>query len=250
MKSTLALSAMMAASASAFAPTGSTSSSTSTQLSESKADLQAMAGKLNPIVPYWDPLGLVGAGFWGYSEEQTIGWLRQAEIKHGRVAMAAFVGYCVQSNFVFPWALTRDGMMMPGTDLSPPEQWDALPTASKCQIIAFVGFLEWFSELSDNGQPHYTKGGQPGKYPDFKGVIPHPVPFNLYDPLKLSAKRTAEQKERGLIIEINNGRLAMLGIFGFLSAQTIPGSVPVLSSIVKPYSGEVMAPLQPFSFMS
>jgi len=35
---------------------------------------------------------------------------------------------------------------------------------------------------------------------------------------------------------------AMLGIFGFLSAQTIPGSVPVLDGIVTPYSGEVMAP--------
>jgi len=34
----------------------------------------------------------------------------------------------------------------------------------------------------------------------------------------------------------------MLGIFGFLSEATIPGSVPALSSIVQPYSGEVMAP--------
>lgn len=34
----------------------------------------------------------------------------------------------------------------------------------------------------------------------------------------------------------------MLGIFGFLCEQTIPGSVPALSGIVQPYSGEVMAP--------
>lgn len=51
-----------------------------------------------------------------------------------------------------------------------------------------------------------------------------------------------ETKEKRLRAEINNGRLTMLGIFGFLSAQTIPGSVPALSGIVKPYSGEVMAP--------
>jgi hypothetical protein len=51
-----------------------------------------------------------------------------------------------------------------------------------------------------------------------------------------------ETKERRLRAEINNGRLAQLGIIAFLSAQTIPGSVPALAGIVKPYSGEVMAP--------
>ena len=56
--------------------------------------------------------------------------------------MAAFVGYIVQSNFVFPWKLTMAGDNMPSADLSPPEQWDALPTGAKLQIMGFVGFLE------------------------------------------------------------------------------------------------------------
>lgn len=81
MKSVLALTTMVA-SAAAFAPTGQQSTaSTSTQLAETKTDLKALAPKLNPIVPFWDPLGLCDAGFWGFSEEQTIGWLRHAEIK-------------------------------------------------------------------------------------------------------------------------------------------------------------------------
>lgn len=250
MKSVFALSALVA-SAGAFAPAATNNGViTSTQLSETKVDLQAMAPKLNPIVPFWDPLGLCDAAFWGLSQEQTIGWLRQAEVKHGRVAMAAFVGYVVQSNFVFPWALTTGGVAMPSVELSPPEQWDALPMAAKLQIIGFVGFLEWYSELSDNDNgPHYTKGGKPGQFPTFDNV-PHDVPFNLYDPFKLSSRRTDEQKANGLIKEINNGRLAMLGIFGFLCEQTIPGSVPVLSGVVKPYSGEVMAPLSPFTFVT
>ena len=143
----------------------------------------------------------------------------------------------------------------PSTDLSPPEQWDALPFASKIQIVLFVGFLEWYSELTpgagaESGQVHYTKGGQPGKYPTFD-AIPHSVPFNLYDPFKLSTNMSDETKEKRLKAEINNGRLAMLGIFGFLSAQTVPGSVPVLTSIVKPYTGDVMAPFSSdFSFLS
>jgi len=248
MKSVLVFSTLLASTA-AFAPNNNNNNGAAiTQLSETKVDLQAMAPKLNPIVPFWDPLGLVDAGFWGFNQEQTIGWLRQAEVKHGRVAMAAFVGYCVQSNFVFPWPLTLDGMAMPGPPLSPPEQWDALPEASKLQIIAFVGFLEWYSELYDNGNgPHYTKGGKPGQFPSFDNV-PHSVPFNLYDPFKWASKQTEEQKEKRLLMEVNNGRLAMLGIFGFMSESKITGSVPLLKGIIKPYDGDYMAPLQPLSF--
>jgi len=67
--------------------------------------------------------------------------------------------------------------------------------------------------------------------------------LNYYDPFGWHKNRSEEAKANGLVKEINNGRLAMLGIFGFLCEQTIPGSVPGLSGIVQPYSGEVMAPL-------
>jgi hypothetical protein len=240
------LAAFMAGSVRAF--TSNNGASATTALHESKSDLEALGKQLNPIVGYWDPLGVVDAGYWGFNQERTIGWLRHSEIKHGRVAMAAFVGYCVQSNFHFPWAMTMDGTPFPSTDLSPPEQWDALPLETKLQIIIFIGFLEFYSENTPKTGDtsfvaHYTKGGQPGKFPDFDAV-PHPVPFNLYDPFGFSKNMSAETKERRLRSEINNGRLAQLGIFGFLCEQTIPGSVPLLSGIVKPYAGEVMAPFE------
>ena len=44
-------------------------------------------------------------------------------------------------------------------------------------------------------------------------------------------------------MEINNGHAAMLGMFGFVAAAKIPGSVPALS-FIPPYSGDFMAPFE------
>ena len=162
--------------------------------------------------------------------------------------MAAFVGYLVQSNGIhFPWKLTGS---VDYADISaagsPPEQWDALPTASKVQILLFIGLLETISEstyiLGESGNSHYMKGGKAGAFPSIKNIFPHPVPLDLYDPLGLSQNATPEKKEKGLLAEINNGRLAMIGIMGFMAESKVPGSVPALTGIVKPYAGEVMAP--------
>ena len=107
------------------------------RMQESKSDLEALAKGLNPTIGFWDPLNVAGASgsLYGFNNEQTIAWYRQAEIKHGRVAMAAFVGYCVQANGGH-WAtkMTLGGADWPSG--SPPEQWDALPAASKWRVAA------------------------------------------------------------------------------------------------------------------
>jgi hypothetical protein len=159
--------------------------------------------------------------------------------------MFAFVGYIVHANGIkFPWAMQMDGTPFP-SETNPPALWDTVSEDAKWQIFSVIAFLEFWSELSTPDHKHYMAGGKPGDFPDFVSGsegIPHPVPFNFYDPFKLSKNMSEEKKERRLLAEINNGRLAQLGIFGFLCEQTIPGSVPVLSGIVQPYSGEVMAP--------
>ena len=81
--------------------------------------------------------------------------------------------------------------LFPYTNALPisPALWDAISNDAKWQIFALIGFLEFWSELSTPNHKHYMRGGKPGDYPDFvsgKDGIPHPVPFNLYDPFKFS----------------------------------------------------------------
>mmetsp|Transcript_6895 Transcript_6895/g.14367 ORF Transcript_6895/g.14367 Transcript_6895/m.14367 type:complete len:256 (+) Transcript_6895:44-811(+) len=242
----LAILATLAASAAAFAPAQVGKVATTSQLSETKADLEALATKANPTIKYYDPLNLADQDFWGKGNEATIAWLRQSEIKHGRIAMFAFVGYIVQSNFVFPWAQTLDGSPHPSPDLVPEAQWDAVPEAAKWQIFAVISMLELWDECGGGGaMPHYTKGRQAGKYPPFT-LFRDNVHFvlDLYDPFGFNKNMSEETKERRLTAELNNGRLAQLGIFGFLCADKIPGSVPALNDIAISYAGNPMIPFE------
>ena len=106
---------------------------------ETVDDLKTLSSKLNPAVGFWDPLGLSTD-----ATPEFIGFLRHAEIKHGRIAMAGFIGYCVQANGIhFPWAIQND-FIGKGLDTvtfgdiaaagGPADQWDALPTLAKLQV--------------------------------------------------------------------------------------------------------------------
>lgn len=139
----LALLSAILGSAAAFAP--APVGRVATSVSETKADLQALAAKANPAIKFFDPLNLAEAEFWGTSNEATIGFLRESEVKHGRIAMFAFVGYIVHANGItWPWAMTLSGEPFPKVS-SAPEAWDAIPEAAKWQIMLFIGFLEYVS---------------------------------------------------------------------------------------------------------
>jgi len=216
--------------------------SAGSKLAASKDEVVALA-EANPdflgkAIGFWDPLGALDTNFWGLGNEGTIGYLRHAEIKHGRVAMAGFLGYLAGSTELVsgPHKILPYRGYEPG--LTPPEQWDAIPLYGKLQILVIVGMLESYGEILD---PHYTKGGLPGYYPPIKGKRPELI-FNLYDPFGFFEQDSAEKKARGRLAEVNNGRLAMLGLFSLISEATVPGSVPALKDIIPPYDGNVMIP--------
>merc|ERR1711988_1926115 len=176
-----------------------------------------------------------------------------AEIKHGRIAMAGFVGFMASANYETIGAPMKDTMYPPiASGLSAPEVWDAIPFLAKLQIIAAVGVFEHISEdknfLAADGKKHYMRGGTPGYMPTFKANV-HPVPLNLWDPFGFTKTLTPEQKAKKLNIEVNNGRLAMIGIFGFVSESCVPGSVPALKGVIPYYSGDIMQPFAPAGTM-
>jgi len=187
-------------------------------------DLKTLALELNPVIPYYDPLKLAQNDFTGQGDEATIGWLREAEIKHGRVAMAAFVGYMAQANgILFNFAKT-----FPDIDANPPNQWDALPYDFRLTLILLVGIFEFAGEYKgEGGEAHYMRGGKPG--------------LHIWFP---KFPRKEEDKRLGRLKEINNGRLAMLGIFGFVSESVVPGSVPLLNGRIPAYTGNIWNPFE------
>lgn len=161
----------------------------------------------------WDPLGLAE-----YGSEETLAWFRHAEVKHGRVAMAAFVGWwAVGSGVRLPGELSHglDFSSIPSKGL---EAWDAVPGWGKVQMLLFAGLIEFHDELffSRRGT-HYLRGGTPGK-----NMVP-----GLYDPAGISKGKSEEALAKGRSREIKNGRLAMIGIAGLYAAATIEGSVPL-----------------------
>jgi len=221
----------------------SVSKAASPQMGFGKTDLEALAKAQNPVIGFWDPIGLADKDFWGQGSEATIGFLRHAEIKHGRIAMAGFVGFMVHNaGITFPFAGPQS--VVPA-GLSAPEVWDAIPFGAKLQIVAAIGCFEHISEdknfLAADGMTHYMRGGKPGYFPTFD-LVPHPVPLNLWDPFGKMKDYSEEKKARQLTIEVNNGRLAMIGLFGFLAEASVPGSVPGLTGLVRSFDGNIMSP--------
>ena len=47
--------------------------------------------------------------------------------------------------------------------------------------------------MLDDKEPHYMRGGQPGKFANKKGSI---LPLNLYDPFGFNKNQSSEKKER------------------------------------------------------
>ena len=144
--------------------------------------------------------------------------------------MAAFVGFLINyQGYTFPFNLDMSGNKFASLGTGNPLlAWDNLSEKGKWSILGFIGLLEVLGEAE---KPHYTKGGKSGSHE-----------LVWYFGSKYISGKSADSKLRSRAAEINNGRLAMLGIMSFISASTVPGSVPFFTEDLTQYSGSVWAP--------
>lgn len=131
---------------------------------------------------------------------EWIPWFREAELKHGRAAMLAVLGFVVPEFIRIPGDAYSFEAIPNVLDAH-----DALPDAM-VQIFAWISFVEACSWGALANMNEFDR--QPG---DFG-----------FDPLKLYPASPEKQQEMQLK-ELKNGRLAMVAIGGMITGSTITG---------------------------
>jgi len=143
-----------------------------------------------------------------FSDFLDIKWLREAELKHGRICMLAATGYIAQEFFALP--------SYPGYSPNPVEAFSSVPSEGLLQIVIFMGWLEVI--------------GNKGKY-SMAEMFEDPArePGNLgFDPLKFGDN--AETRARLEMAELKNGRLAMIAFSGMIHQTFVTGK-PLFASL-------------------
>jgi len=182
----LVLLASALAGAAAFAPTQS-----SVRTSVAVEAYSEQIGITEPL-GFYDPLKLLQSG-----DPAKFERLRYVELKHGRIAMLAVVGYIATAcGNRLPGDLTLSGVKF--SDIpSGFGSLAAIPAAGLCQILFFIGLLET-SFMRD-----WVGGESPG---DFRNKY---IDFG-WDTF------SDERKTREYNVELNQGRAAQMGILGLM----------------------------------
>jgi hypothetical protein len=166
---------------------------------------------------YWDKFTLE------YGSEATGTFLRAAELKHGRSAMIATVGFAFQKlgitfDNISPHeylSITHNIKFADLAAMSPVEAVKQIPAEGFAQIFAAIAIVEIYELTHKDGKIAYDETVAPGLQP---GGLTGDLGWN-----PLNVKVT----DRRRLSEIQNGRAAMFAICAWVAADTIPGSFPL-----------------------
>jgi hypothetical protein len=189
--------AALVGSASAFV--AQTKSGSSTQLNAEMSKALPFMTKPKNLEGYVGDVGLDPLGFSDYFD---IKWLRESELKHGRVSMLATVGFIVQQFITIPgYTHVDDSTLGPAT----------VGASAMLQIIVFSGMLEWYTNKGNVTMENMFSDSER-------------IPGNLgFDPLGFSKGKSEEDLLTMQKKELENGRLAMLAIGGMIHHNWITG---------------------------
>lgn len=142
--------------------------------------------------------GDVGFDPLGFTNYFDIKWLREAELKHGRICMLGCLGFWVQEGVHLP---------LPGFDAKLPlDAFFSVPTSGLWQIFFTLGGIE---VLSNGGK--ITPGDM---FAD--GRSPGDINF---DPLNLGGDDAALRRYE--LAELKHARLAMIGLGGMVHQEIL-----------------------------
>jgi hypothetical protein len=148
--------------------------------------------------------GWVGdAGFdpFGLAECFDMKFLREGELKNGRVAMLAVVGFIVQEFVTIPGYTHVDD-----SNLAP----SVVGTSAMLQIVFGIGALEWY--MNDGKVTTETMFEDPDRVPGEYGWG-----------AKFLEGKSQDEINKVKLQEIKNGRLAMLAIGGMIHHNWVTG---------------------------
>lgn len=154
-----------------------------------KMGAENMVGSSAPFGVF-DPLG-----FASKADQATMDKYRTQELKHGRVAMAAVLGWFVQLNF-HP---LYDGKL----SSSPLKAATEVPIQGWFQILLAINVIEYLC-LKITELPGYTPGDYLGSW-------------------EWTTDEKDERWDKYQTKELNNGRLAMVSIMGLIAQEALFG---------------------------
>uniref|UniRef100_A0A7S0NX01 Uncharacterized protein n=1 Tax=Calcidiscus leptoporus TaxID=127549 RepID=A0A7S0NX01_9EUKA len=155
------------------------------------AKIDGLVGDSLPFSGIFDPLG-----FSTKADAKKMAWYREAELKHGRIAMLASLGMITAEKWHPLFGGKNSGNPLVAISQVPKLGW--------MQVILFIGFMEAISTLNMERDDY-----EPGNF------------------LGSAQWETTEVWDDYQLRELNNGRLAMFASLGMIAGSAITGKGPL-----------------------
>jgi len=178
-----------------------------------------MGGVTQPFPNIFDPLNFLGSAGSSNNPIRDVRRWRESEVTHGRVCMLAAVGFVVQEQLIN--TNIRPFPFVKGPAINHFQQVESQGAIFWVPLLLAIGIAESYRVAVGWNDPTSSQ---------FYSLRDDYEPGNLgFDPLGLlpdDPKEASDMKSK----ELNNGRLAMIAVAGFV-AQELRDGQPIFNSL-------------------